>query len=176
MKGSFFRNFLASACGVVIGGMLLIGALAFGAALPLPGGGSGPQLGDPVTNLYTLTQAYTMGRGLANLGTLSASQTNSQTGCTQLSQAPQYSLVNVSTSSSTGALCLPTAYSGSWVVIANSTSQTINLYSSLVSFTPGTTDNINTSAGSSAYAGLTTHKVAICYAVANGSWFCGSVS
>lgn len=172
MKKSFF----ASLAGTLFGGVLLVAGLALGAALPLPGGGSGPQLGDPVTNLFTLTQAYTMGRGLASSSSLSVSQTATQAACTQLSQAPAFALVTVGTSAATGSVCLPTANSGNWVVIFNATGQTIDLFTSVTSFTPGTADNINTVAGSSAYTGLTTHKTAICYAPSNGNWACGSIS
>ena len=82
----------------------------------------------------------------------------------------------VTGSSGTGYICLPTAYSGHWQIIANATGQTIDIYSSAASYVAGTADTINTSAGTSAYTGLTTHKTAICFAYANGAWACGSIS
>lgn len=173
---SLFSRLLANAAGVVLGGVLLITGLALAAPLPLPGSGTGAGLGDPVSNIYTIIQAYTMGRGYQVSSSLSVSQSSGQSNCTQLSQVPAYALVTVGTSSGTGYICLPTAESGRFQVIFNATGSTIDIYSSAVSYTPGTTDNINTVAGTGAYTGLTTHKVAICYAPSNGNWACGSVS
>ncbi len=169
------KSFLGSLFGTLLGGLLLAAGLALSAALPLPGV-TGPTLGDPVSNLYTLAKAYTQGSGLASSSALSVSQSSGQANCTQLAQGPGFALTNIGTSAGTGYVCLPTAYSGAWQVIYNSTGSTVDIYSSAVSFTPGTADTIDGTAGSTAYTGLTTKKVAICYAVANGSWACGSIS
>ena len=155
----------------VLGAVFTLG-IVWAAQQPLPGV-NGPTLGDPLSNLYSLTQAYVNLAGLGNHTGLSVSQTSAQANCTQLDNN---ALQNVSTSSSTGYVCLPTAYSGKVVMILNSTSSTIDIYSSAISFTPGTADTINTTAGTSAYTGLTTHKITICAAVANGAWGCGSIS
>lgn len=170
---SLFRNFLGGLAGSLIGGFMI--GLVFGAGLPLPGS-TGPSLGDPTTNLWSLTRAYTMGRDLASSSALSVSQTATQGACTQLAQIAQYALVNITTSAGTGSICLPTAVSGRWQVIFNNTGQTIDIFGSATTFTPGTQDTINNVTGSTAYTGLTTRKTALCFAIANGVWSCGSIS
>ena len=169
------KSFIGSLTGTLLGGLLLLAGLALGGPLPQPGV-NGPSLGDPTSNLYSIITSYTMGRGLQVSPALSVSQSSGQANCTQLSQTPAYAIANVGTSAGTGYVCLPTALSGHWQVIANPTGQTIDLYSSATSYLPGTADTINTTAGGTAYAGLTTHKVTICFAYANGAWACGSIT
>lgn len=164
-------------------GFLGLGALAtwlvvqaFAGQIPLPGSGNGPGLGDPLANIYTIIEGYTMGRGVAVSSSLSVSQSSGQSNCTQLSQQPSYLVAYVGTSSSTGYVCLPTAFSGRVQVIWMNLAQTLDIYSSAVSFTPGTTDTINTTAGSTPYTANTGKKMTICYAVQNGAWACGTIS
>ena len=169
------KSFIGSALGTLFGGLLLLAGLALAGPLPQPSI-NGPSLGDPVSNLYSVITSYTMGRGLQVSPALSVDQSSGQSNCTQLSQTAAYAVANIGTSSGTGYVCLPTAYSGHWQIIANATGQTIDIYSSAASYVAGTADTINTSAGTSAYTGLTTHKTAICFAYANGAWACGSIS
>jgi hypothetical protein len=170
----FARSFGAAFALVLLGAVF---ALAVPTALPLPST-PGPFLGDFGNNLYTITQNYLAGsgHGATNLG--SVSQTATQAACTQIGVSGQNdsTLYQVTTSAGTGSVCLPTAIAGRIVYVTNATGQTIDLFSNVVSYTSGTADTINTSAGTGAYTGLTTHKMAVCVAAVNGAWFCGSVS
>lgn len=168
MFACLLRAFATGFCATL--GVLSFAALA--AQLPLPGT-NGPSLGDFTTNLYTLTQAYTQLARVGNHSSLSVSQTAGQANCTQLDAN---ALQQIATSASTGYVCLPTAVSGKLVVVYNGTGQSVSIYSSASSFTSGTADTINGTAGSTAYTGMTTLKTAICAAVANGTWACGSIS
>jgi hypothetical protein len=173
------KNFLSSLAGALTGGLLLLAsfALATPTTLPLPSV-QGPFLGDFGNNLYTLTQSYIAGQGLGATDLGSVSQTSGQANCTAIGvSGMNYSTLHrVTTSASTGYVCLPTALAGRIVYIANATGQTIDLYSNAVSYTSGTADTINTTAGTTAYTGLTTHKMTICQSPVNGAWFCGSIS
>jgi hypothetical protein len=152
-------------------GLVLLGALAH-AALTLPGV-QGPYLGDSQTNLYTIVQAIQQDSGRNSTVALSVSQTATQAGCTQLDLN---GLQEVKTSAGTGNVCLPTAVAGKVVRIGNASGQTINIFGSARTFTPGTQDTINGTAGTTAYTGLTSGKTALCAAIANGTWYCGSIS
>jgi hypothetical protein len=152
-------------------GLVLLGALAH-AALVLPGV-QGPYLGDFQTNLYTIVQAIQLDNGRNSHVGLSVSQTSAQANCTQLDLS---GLQEVKTSAGTGYVCLPTAVAGKVVRIGNASGQTIDLYSSAQSFVAGTADTINGTAGTTAYTGLTSGKTALCAAIANGAWYCGSIS
>ncbi len=159
-------------------GLVMLGAVAMAATSAYWGGNTpgttGPWLGDANFNIASLWQAYVTGSGVNATPVISASQTTTQAGCTQLNSDM---MQNVTTSASTGAVCLPPAVAGKMVYIGNSTGQTIDLFSSATPGVPGgATDTINTTAGTSAYTGLTTHKVADCVAVAAGAWFCSSGS
>lgn len=154
--------------------LVILGAVAQHvlAVLPTPQV-QGPFLGDQFTNIYSLQQAINFNNQQAFTATLSVSQTSGQANCTQLSNNP---VVNVSTSASTGYICLPFASGGRVVYIGNAAGQTINIYSSATSFVSGTADTINGTAGTTAYAGLTSGKNAICFTPANGTWNCLSGS
>lgn len=158
-------------------GLVMLGALAMAGVSPYWGGGTpgttGPWLGDTNFNISSLWNAYVTGSGYNFTTSLSVSQTATQVACTQLTSD---AIQNITVSAGTGSVCLPTAVGGKQVYISNSTGSTVDIFSSNTSFTPGTTDTINTAAGSSAYTGLTTHKIADCVAVANGAWFCASGS
>jgi len=173
-----FSNFLSGLTGAVLGSLLLASAAVWAVptTLPLPAI-PGPYLGDFGNNLYTLTQNYLAGsgHGAVNLG--SVSQTSGQANCTQIGVSGQNdsTLFQVTTSASTGYVCLPTAIAGRVVYISNATTQTINLYSNPVSYTSGTADKINNVAGNTAYLnGIATLHTTICVAPTNGNWFCGS--
>ena len=131
----------------------------------------GPWLGDTYINVGQLWQAYTTSQGLNFHAGISASQTVSQAGCTQLDSS---SLQEVKTSAAAGALCLPTAFAGRDILIANATGQTISIFGSTATFAPGVQDTINTVAGTTAYAGLTTLKNTECFSPANGAWYCST--
>lgn len=169
---SFFKNVAGGFIGSLIGGSLL--GLVLAAPVPLPGV-NGPTLGDANSNLYSIIEGYTAGRGVGVSASISASQSSTQANCTQLSQAPQYLIANV-TGASTTYVCLPTAFSGRMQLIWMNVSQTLDIYSSAVSFTPGTTDTINTTAGTTPYTSNTGKKLTLCYAYANGAWACGTIS
>jgi len=163
---------LSKAFYTVLGAIALFG-LAHAAQIPLPGV-NGPYLGDQNNNLYTLTLSYIQNSGQGAHAGISASQTSGQVNCTQLDSN---ALQQVTTSASTGYVCLPTAYSGKSILIGNGVSgQTIDIYSSATSYTSGTADTINGTAGTSAYTGLSTGKNTLCFAPANGAWYCSSGS
>lgn len=150
--------------------LVVLGFFFAHATIPLPGT-NGPSLGDATANIYSLVNAVTLNNQMGFSPGLSVSQTSGQANCTQLSGNP---LQEVKTSAATGYICLPTAVAGREMMIANPTNQTIDIYSSATSFTAGTADTINGSAGTSAYTGLTTGLNAYCFVPANGAWYCAS--
>lgn len=158
--------------------LVLLGALAYAGVTTLPYPSvNGPFLGDSFNNLYTITQAYVTGSGLGAADLGSISQTSGQANCTQIgvSGQQQSTLHRATTSASTGYVCLPTARAGTIIYIANVTGQTVDLYSNAVSFTPGTADKINGTAGTTAYTALTSsvHYVT-CFSPVNGNWYCAA--
>jgi len=158
--------------------LVLLGFLAAQAVpttLPLPTI-PGPFLGDSFNNLYTVSSNYLAGRGHGAINLGSISQTSGQANCTTIAGINDSKLFQATTSASTGYICLPTAYAGVEVIIANATGQTVDIYSNATSYTVGTADKINGTAGTSAYTGLTSGKTAICVSPVNGLWYCGSIS
>lgn len=164
--------------------LVLIGAFAYANVSPVwsptPGPGvtngttpgtNGAWLGDSTFNIYTLWLAIHRGQGAGYSPALSVSQTSGQANCTQLSTDW---FQEVKTSASTGYVCLPTAVAGKQVVIGNASGQTIDIYSSAVSFTSGTADTINGTAGTTPYTNLTSGKTSECFAANNGAWYCTS--
>jgi hypothetical protein len=131
----------------------------------------GPWLGDNNISLGQLWNAYTTSQGLSYHAAISASQTSAQANCTQLDNS---ALQQITVSAGAGYVCLPTAFAGRDVLIANATGQTINMYTSAVSFTPGTQDTINGTTGTTAYTSLTTNKNSECFSPANGAWNCST--
>ena len=141
-----------------------------GATYGLSPGVTGAWLGDSTFNIYTLWRNYTNSAGLSYTAGISASQTSGQANCTQLNSD---ALQQVSTSASTGYVCLPTGVAGKKIVIAMVPAQTLDIYSSATSFVSGTADTINGSAGTSAYTTNTgSNKTTACYSVNNGAWEC----
>ena len=133
-------------------------------------GSTGAWLGDSNFKIYTLWRANNQNAGHAYTSGISASQTSAQANCTQLSSD---ALQQVSTSASTGYVCLPTAVSGKIIMIAMVPAQTLDIYSSATSYVSGTADTINGTAGSTAYTANTgTNKQTICFAPNNGAWSC----
>ena len=131
---------------------------------------TGPWLGDSYFNIYTLWRAHTQDSGHNFVPSISASQTSGQANCTQLAAD---ALMQISTSASTGYVCLPTAVGGKIVSIAMVPAQTLDIYSSATSYVSGTADTINGTAGSTAYTANTgTNKQTICFAPNNGAWSC----
>jgi hypothetical protein len=163
-----FKKFMNWLPVTVAASLFIIGAVA--SELPLPAV-NGPYLGDAVNNLYQITNAYHRLNGISTTSAISASQTLGQATCTQLNFN---GMQEITTSAATGGVCLPTAFSGKMIVIANATGQTINIYGSATPFTAGGQDNINTVVGTSAYTNLTTHKTAICSSASNGNWYCST--
>lgn len=133
---------------------------------------NGPSLGDYNANIYTLTQAITNANQMSFTPTLSASQTTTQAGCSQMTTT----MLNVSTSAGTGSVCLPTAFAGREIYINNPTGSTIDLFGSATTAVAGTQDTINGTTGTTAYTGLTTGKTTTCFSPANGTWACASGS
>lgn len=133
----------------------------------------GPWLGDTIFNigsLFTTGIQQDAGRGFKP--GISVSQSSGQANCTQLNSD---AFQQLSTSASTGYVCLPTAVAGKRITIANATGQSIDIYSSATSFVAGTADDINGSAGTSAYTGLSSsNAIALCVAANNGFWYCMS--
>lgn len=151
--------------------LVMLGVVAH-ATIPLPNV-PGPSIGDANANIYSLTNAITLNNQLGFHSGLSVSQTATQAGCTQLDANP---LQEVKTSASTGSICLPTAVAGKQIQIGNASGQTIDIFGSATTFTSGTQDTINGTAGTSAYTGLTTGKNADCFSPTNGVWYCTSGS
>jgi hypothetical protein len=141
------------------------------ATLSLPGV-NGPFLGDQNTNLYSVANAINNFNQLAFTPAISASQTSGQANCTQLTTP----LNDVTVSASTGYVCLPTATGGRVVWIYNISGQTIDIYSSAASFTPGTADTINNTAGTIPYTPLVTTAKVMCFSPANGVWACSEIA
>lgn len=152
--------------------ILASAAIAYAAALQPPAV-NGPWLGDQNSNLWSIITAHIQQSGYGARGAISADQTAGQANCTQLDAN---AFQEVTTSASTGYLCLPAALAGKEVSIGNGTTQTIDLYGAptTASAVVGTQDNINGTTGSTAYTGLTTGKNATCFAPSNGNWYCGS--
>jgi hypothetical protein len=133
-------------------------------------GVTGAWLGDSNFNIYTLWVAHARDAGHGYTSGISASQTSAQANCTQLNND---AMQQVSTSASTGYVCLPTAVSGKVVFIAMVPSQTLDIYSSATSYVSGTADTINGTAGTTAYTGNTGgNKQTICFTPNNGAWSC----
>lgn len=151
--------------------LVLLGVVAH-ATIPLPGI-NGPSLGDFNANIYSIVNAITQNSQMGFSPALSVSQVLGQANCTQLNNN---ALHEIKTSASTGGVCLPTATAGKEILIGNASGQTINLYSSATSFTTGTQDTINGTAGTTAYTGLTSGKNADCFVPANGAWYCASAN
>jgi hypothetical protein len=170
---SFLKGFAGALAGAALGFCAI--ALATPTSLPLPTT-PGPFLGDFGNNLFTLTTAYLAGSGYGAADLGSVSQTSSQANCTTIASVNNSKLHQVTTSASTGYVCLPTANPGKMVIIYNATGQTIDLYSNATSYTAGTADKINETAGTTPYTGLTTHKTTICISAVGGHWGCGSIS
>ena len=137
--------------------LVLIGAFAYANVSPVwsptPGPGvtngttpgtTGPWLGDYTFNIYNIWLAHHRLQGVGFSPSLSVSQTSGQANCTQLNTD---GLQQISTSASTGYVCLPTAVAGKIVMIAMVPAQTLDIYSSATSFTSGTADTINGTAG-----------------------------
>ena len=166
------KIFRASAAFGAAFALVLLGALASRATLPLPGV-QGPFLGDQSTNLFTVAQAINL-NNQNGFATLAAPNANVQSTCTAITQP----LNQVTSSTNTGSLCLPTAVAGRLIFLANGTGNGLNLFGSNQSFTVGTQDTINGTAGSTAYtSGPAANKQTVCWAPANGVWFCfGNVS
>ena len=159
----------------VIGGLVMLGGVYMAQANysswwnnAAPPSVTGPWLGDNNFNIHSLFMAISNNEGRNFWPALSVSQTAAQANCTQLN--PGYSQITVSAGA--GYVCLPTAYGGREVKVVNGTSQTVNVYSSAASFTRGTTDTINGTAGTTLYAGMTTGLLMVCIAPANGVWNC----
>jgi hypothetical protein len=154
--------------------LVLLGFVAHANVSSLWGGFTpsvtGPWLGDNAININTLWQAASQQIGVTYWPGLSVSQTTTQAGCTQLNKG----FSEVKTSASTGSVCLPTAIAGMDIMIGNASGQTIDIFSSVASYTVGTADTINGTAGTSAYTNLTTGKNVECFTPQNGAWYCSS--
>jgi hypothetical protein len=170
---AFFQSLAGALFGAVVGFCAL--TLAAPTTLPLPGI-PGPTLGDPISNLYSLAAAYQALNGLGAGDVTTISQTSGQANCTNIGPNSISGLHRLKTSAGTGYICLPTATAGQLKLFGNATGQTIDIYSSATSYTSGTADTINGTAGSTAYTGLISGKSAFCFAPVNGVWFCGSIS
>lgn len=157
--------------------LVLIGFVSHAAVSPYwqsrTPGVTGAWLGDDTFNLNALWVAQGRDAGRGYTSGISASQTSAQANCTVLNQDAMF---EVKTSASTGYVCLPTAVAGKRVMIGNASGQTIDIYSNATSYTSGTADTINGTAGTTAYTGLTSGKSTICFAANNGAWYCGSIS
>jgi hypothetical protein len=153
---------------------VLLGAIAQHALAVLPTPLTGPSMGDQNTNIFTLQQAVTFNNQNGFSAALTANNANSQSTCTALTNP----LNLVTTSTSTGSLCLPTAVAGRIVMIGNGTSNGLNLFGSNTTFVVGTQDTINGTTGSTANttvlpsASSTANKNAFCFSPANGAWNC----
>lgn len=152
--------------------LVILGALAQ-AALLLPST-NGPGLGDVNVNPFTLAQAVNQMNQAATSGAIAASVANTQATCTAITNP----LNRVTTSVSTGSVCLPTAFAGQMLWISNATANGLNLFGANAPFVAGTADTINGATGSTANttvlpaAGAAATKQAFCFSPANGAWNC----
>lgn len=163
----------ARAMGVSLA-LVLVGVFAHAAVSPYwqsrSPGVTGAWLGDDTFNINGIWRAYTFDSGKSFTSAISASQTATQAGCTQLSAD---AFQQVTTSAATGSVCLPTAVAGKTTTIVMTPAQTLDIFSSATSYVSGTQDTINGTAGTSAYTSNTgSNKTTTCFAVANGAWNC----
>jgi hypothetical protein len=152
--------------------LVLVGAIVGYSAvvLPLPSA-SGPTLGDPTTNLYSVVQGLQNNQYTNYFSVTSIDTTSGQANCTQLTYGMTYLTQSLS---GTGYVCLPTAKPGTETFIFNNTGQTVDIYGSATTAQAGVQDNINGTVGTSAYAGMTNGKNADCFVPALGNWACSS--
>lgn len=132
---------------------------------------TGPWLGDSNYNINSLFTAAARDTGHGFAPNLSVSQTNSQAACTAL---PNDGFIQITTSASTGAVCLPPAIAGKRVMVANATGQTINFYGSNSPFMVGTQDTVNGVNGNISNFNNPGVALSICIAANNGAWYCKS--
>ena len=167
---------LARALSVFLASVLGVSLAYGGSVLPLPGI-SGPSLGDPTTNLFSI-EGSLQNNTFSNFSsfttlTVSAANTTStvlNTGFTLLTAAV----------GTTGTLMLPTAKPGTNVLVANNTAQIVILYGNGVSpFTPGGIDYVNGFAFSAAAANpygsayvVTNGTTVNCFVPQGGNWWC----
>lgn len=149
--------------------LVLIGAVAH-AVLPTPV--AGPSLGDQNTNVFTIQQALTF-MNQVGAGGITAPSANSQANCTAITNP----MNTITSSVSTGSVCLPAATAGRIVWINNTTANGINVFGSNTPAVVGTQDTINTTTGSTANTAILPAasggtKTAVCYAYALGAWTC----
>jgi hypothetical protein len=168
-----FKKFNAFMLSLVLSLSLWPAALS-AQTLSLPGT-PGPSLGDFNTNLYTVAKAIIAGSGVGVGNALSVSQSSGQSNCTALGTVNM--VHNVTTSASTGYVCLPAAIPGFFKNILNQTSQTIDIYGSASpnQYVPGTQDTINGTVGSTAFL-LGAHQQAQCIVGTGGAWNCATGS
>ena len=129
-----------------------------------------PEPGFRLVDGNALASAINQMNQMAVSANQTAGAANTQSTCTAIVNP----VVQAATSAANGSFCLPTATAGRLVMISNSSGQTINLFGSNQSFTAGTQDTINGTAGSTAYTGTADGDLAICVTVANGAWKCVS--
>lgn len=163
---NFGRGFGAAFALVTLGFLMAKAA----SVLPLPGT-NGPSLGDPTTNLYSITQALQNNTFNNYYSVTTVSTTLTQAGCTQLNYGMTFL---TATLGGTGSVCLPTARPGADVYVADNTGQTVDIFSSVTAWSTTQTDAINGTAGTSAYTSMTNGLSVECFAPAGGSWWCVS--
>ncbi len=147
-----------------------------GSVLPLPSV-SGPSLGDPTSNIYSIIQQ------------LQLNTTSNFTSFTTLTVAAgpltatqlQYGFNFLTAASGTTvSVVLPQAKPGAQILIANGTSQGIQVFAAVPTSTlpgsgAGSFDYINGSIGTTAYVNTSlTAKTVDCIVPVLGSWWCSS--
>jgi hypothetical protein len=90
---------------------------------------------------------------------------------------PGVALFQISTVATTGdSVALPECVQGTWLMIANAGTGTLDVYGSpITNGASGTLDTINATAGTSAYT-LATNTNAIFFCPKNGAWAAGKIS
>ena len=170
MKALSFARAFGAAFALVLVGFLAGHA---GSVLPLPSA-SGPSLGDPTTNLYSVTQALQNNTTSNFFSFTTITVAAGQTTSTQLQPGFNFLTAAVGV---TPTMALPTAKPGSDIQIINNTGVGLALFGSATPFTPGGQDYINNvigntlNAGGSAY-GVGNGKVAQCVVPQGGNWWC----
>ncbi len=162
----YFRAFGASFALILVGFLAAQG----GSVLPLPSV-SGPSLGDPTTNLYSVVQQLQLNQtsNFTSFTTL----TVGAGALTSTQLQPGFNLLTAASGTTPG-VTLPTAKPGSDVSVSNNTGQGLNIFAGAQPFTPNGVDYINNVAGTTPYVNTSNGKTAQCISPQGGSWWCVS--
>lgn len=143
--------------------------------IPLPSV-SGPSLGDPTSNLYTVIQGLQNNTYVNSFSYTTITVAAGQTTSTVLQYGMNFLTAAVGT---TATMVMPTAKPGAELFIANNTGQGVALFGSNTPFVTGSQDFINNVAGNTVAAtppyGIGTSKTVVqCFVPQGGNWWCSA--